>query len=625
MVPLGRIGRPDDAAGLTLFLASRAGAYLTGTVIPLDGNPSSMEVVATGRPIIVAEAQTSPLTAPIHDLMRARRTQSLLIAPLLVRGEVIGTIGVDTDEVERGVFTPADLTLMETIAGQIAGAIENARLFEEMQKAKEAADSANVAKSTFLANMSHELRTPLNAVLGFAQLMERDPALPDHQKEHLGIITRSGEHLLGLINSVLEMSKIEAGRVTLNEAPFDLARLLRSVEELFQLRAEARHLWLRFEVAPEVPQYVVGDESKLRQVLINLLGNAIKFTHQGGVTLRVSSELRVLSSELAATQNSKLKTQNWLCFEVEDTGEGIADDQIAHLFQPFVQAASGGKAQEGTGLGLALSRQFVRLMGGDIKVASALGQGSVFAFDVRVRPADPAHVQHGQSERWVLGVAAADQREYRMLVVDDKWENRRLLVEWLRGVGFVVREAANGQEAIDEWQRWAPHMIWMDMRMPVMDGYEATRRIKSGRQGQPTVVIALTASAFEHEHATVIEAGCDDFVRKPVREATVFERIAQHLGVQFLYDEPPPAAALDQAIDLSPASLTALPASWLASLQQAADEVDTEMANAVIAQIREYDAPLADGLADLVASYRFDKLQTLIHEVSAHHDSVKHS
>jgi len=441
---------------------------------------------------------------------------------------------------------------------------------------------------------------------------------------------------------VLEMSKIEAGRVTLNEAPFDLRQLLASVEELFQLRAAAKLLLLRCDVAPEVPHYVVGDESKLRQVLINLLGNAVKFTHDGGVTLRVAwrdSRPSTTDNDGATERRGDGATitrpltpsparpvaRSSLVVEVEDTGEGIVDDQLAHLFQPFRQTASGIRAQEGTGLGLSISRQFVRLMGGDIRVRSAPGQGTLFRFDVQLAPAAPAELPPGPAERRVIGIAPGQRTEYRMLVVDDKRENRQLLVEWLRGVGFAVREAANGQEAIDEWQRWAPHMIWMDLRMPVMDGYEATRRIKSSVQGQATVVIALTASAFEHEQAIVLSSGCDDFVRKPVREATVFERIVQHLGVQFLYDEPPPAAALDQAIDLSPASLTALPASWLASLQQAADEVDTEMANAVIAQIREYDAPLADGLADLVASYRFDKLQTLIQEVSAHHDSVKHS
>jgi CheY-like chemotaxis protein len=224
----------------------------------------------------------------------------------------------------------------------------------------------------------------------------------------------------------------------------------------------------------------------------------------------------------------------------------------------------------------------------------------------------------------VAGIVPEDRSEYRMLVVDDKRENRRLLVEWLQAAGFLVREAGNGQEAIVEWERWAPHLIWMDVRMPVMDGYEATRRIKSSVKGQTTVIIALTASAFEHEREIVLSAGCDDVVRKPVRESTIFAKIAEHLGIRFVYEEPQPAALLERAAELTPAALATLPAEWLAGLQQAADEIDTETANAMIDLIRERDEALADSLADLVATYRFDKLQLLIQEVSAHDDAVKH-
>jgi CheY-like chemotaxis protein len=496
--------------------------------------------------------------------------------------------------------------------------------------------------------MSHELRTPLNAVLGFAQVMERDSALTSRQKEHLGVITRSGEHLLGLINDVLEMSKIEAGRLTLNEATFDLRRLIQSVEEMFQLRAQARRLQLLFDIADDLPRFVRGDEGKLRQVLINLLGNAIKFTHAGGVTLRAAwgdretgdrrqemgdgrqerwSQVAGLGSQVSRhplTLSPSHPLTPSLLVEVEDTGEGIAEDQLPGLFEPFRQTASGLKAQEGTGLGLSISRQFVRLMGGEIRVRSAAGQGTLFAFEVRLTPADPADLA-AAPERRVIGIAPEDRREYRMLVVDDKRENRRLLVEWLQAVGFVVREAANGQEAVAIWEAWEPQLIWMDVRMPILDGYAATRQIKASIRGQATVIIALTASAFDHEQEIVRSAGCDDVVRKPVREATVFAKIAEHLGIRFIYEEPAPIAGADRPAELLPADLAGLPAEWLASLRQAADEVDTEMASAAIERIRERDAALADGLADLVSNYRFDKLQLLIQEASANHDTLKHA
>jgi CheY-like chemotaxis protein len=299
---------------------------------------------------------------------------------------------------------------------------------------------------------------------------------------------------------------------------------------------------------------------------------------------------------------------------------GIAADQLPSLFEPFRQTSSGIKAQEGTGLGLSISRQFVRLMGGDIRVGSVAGQGTLFAFEIRLALAEQARAVDSPIERRVIGIAPDDRREYRMLVVDDKLENRRLLVEWLVAAGFAVREAANGQAAIEIWQAWAPDLIWMDVRMPVLDGYEATRQIKAQAGSQAPVIIALTASAFEHEQEIVRSSGCDDVIRKPVREATIFAKIAEHLGIRFVYEDPQPAAVAERAAELRPADLAALPAEWLSELRQAADEIDTALADAAIERIRERDAALADSLADLVANYRFDKLQLLIQEVSAEHD-----
>jgi CheY-like chemotaxis protein len=417
------------------------------------------------------------------------------------------------------------------------------------------------------------------------------------------------------------MSKIEAGRVTLNEATFDLHDLFRSVEELFQLRAEARHLYLLFDVASEVPRYVCGDESKLRQVLINLLGNAVKFTHEGGISLRASwrhqqSPIDRSSKIEASDSRSSIldPRSSSLVVEVADSGEGIAPDQLPHLFEAFVQALSGTKVQEGTGLGLAISRQFVRLMGGDITVRSRMGAGSTFCFDVQLAPADSPEHQDQRVERRVVGIDPTDRQEYRMLVVDDKLENRRLLVEWLRMTGFQVREAGNGAEALQVWEEWAPQMIWMDMRMPILDGYEATRRMKASLQGQATVVVALTASTFEHEETMVLSAGCDDFVRKPVRESAIFEKIAQHLGVRFVYEERQPAtAAQDGAAKLTPAHLAALPADWVANLRQAILVADMEQVKMLIDEIREPNPALAQELERLADRFLIDQLQLLVH------------
>jgi signal transduction histidine kinase/FixJ family two-component response regulator len=600
------------------------------TVLGADTQAIRNDTIALGEGIIGDLARRGRAEM-INDVTRDPRArlipgtpqqeaEQLLVAPLLAGNRVGGMMAVWRSG-QRLPFTQDDLDFLVGLARQAAIAIENARLFEEAQHARAQAETANVAKSTFLANMSHELRTPLNAVLGFAQVMERDQGLSPRQREHLGIITNSGEHLLSLINGVLEMSKIEAGRVTLSEATFDLHDLFRSVEELFQLRAKARHLYLLFDIAPEVPRYVRGDESKLRQVLINLLGNAVKFTHEGGISLRASLhhqqalidreskiEERGLKSETSDSRSSRL------IVEVADSGEGIAQDQLPHLFEAFVQVSSGAKTQEGTGLGLAISRQFVRLMGGDIIVKSRMGAGSTFCFDVQFAPADLFELQGQGADRRVVGIDPNDRQEYRMLVVDDKLENRRLMVEWLQMTGFQVREAGNGAAALQIWEEWAPQMIWMDMRMPILDGYEATRRIKASLLGQATVVVALTASTFEHEETMVLSAGCDDFVRKPVRESLIFDKIAQHLGVRFVYEERQPAtAAQDDAARLTPAHLAALPADWVADLRQAILVADLEQVKTLIEEIRDPNPALAQELERLADQFQIDQLQLLVH------------
>jgi CheY-like chemotaxis protein len=468
--------------------------------------------------------------------------------------------------------------------------------------------------------MSHELRTPLNAILGFAQLMGRDANLNLNQQENLEIINRSGEHLLGLINEVLDLSKIEAGRMRLQEGSFDLYRLLDGVEEMFRMRAEKKGLELRSRRAADVPRYVWMDEGKLRQVLMNLLGNAVKFTEAGGVTLRVGAV--PLGEEMAEGFS--------LVFEVEDTGPGIDAGELETLFVPFEQTASGWQSQEGTGLGLAISQQYARLMNGELSVSSPVlpprgsgGPGSLFRLEVPAAVAHASAVDLEQPERRVVGLAPG-QPVRRVLIVEDNWANRRLLVQLLEPLGFEVREAVNGEEAVEMWEEWSPHLILMDMRMPVMDGYEATRRIKATTKGQATVVVALTASALEEDRAVILSEGCDAFVRKPFREAELFAVFADLLGVRFQHEDRPavlPSRAgapprKGPPTDALATAMVALPDDLVSELEKATVRGDLDKISSSIEKIGDEDGVLADALADLAQEFDHDAILALIEAVS---------
>lgn len=472
----------------------------------------------------------------------------------------------------------------------------------ELQQAKSIAELANRSKSEFLANMSHELRTPLNAILGFSQLMNREKSLTPQQQENLGIINRSGEHLLSLINDILDLAKIESGKMTLYPTDFDLYALLELIEEMLALKAEAKGLELNFPRNSNLPRYINTDDKKLRQVLINLLGNAIKFTNQGSITLRVRDE----------EQTNSLYN---LFFEIEDTGPGIAPGDLDNLFEAFTQTETGKQSQEGTGLGLPISKKFVELMGGEITVSSKVSQGTTFSFKIQAQLSEAGLIKGQKSTRRVMALEP-NQQEYRILVVDDRRENRQLLLKLLQPIGFEVKEAVNGQEAVDIWQEWQPQLIWMDMRMPVMNGYEATEKIKSHLKGQATVIIALTASTLEEEKAVVLSAGCDDFVRKPFREEIIFEKMAQYLGLSYEYEDLNSQGNLKQINLASLEKLTAealaiMPDEWLEELAEAASSIDEPLITQLLCQIPEEHQSLAQAIQQQADNFDFDQIINL--------------
>jgi PAS domain S-box-containing protein len=494
----------------------------------------------------------------------------------------------------------------------------------ELAAAKEAAEAANKAKSLFLANMSHELRTPLNAILGFTQVMIADKSLSAQHQQELKIINRAGAHLLQLINDILEISKIEAGKLPFNESSFNLIAMLHTLKDLLQLKAQSKGLQLIFETDKSLPQFVRSDEGKLRQVLINILGNAIKFTEKGGVTLRVRMGHRASGTgqnNQSPIQNPKSKIQNPQCsiiFEVSDTGPGIALEEMDKLFESFAQTETGWKSQQGTGLGLPISRKFVQLMGGDIAVSSAVGRGTTVTFDIQVKPADPTEIQAQLPQRKILHLAP-NQLQYRILAVDDRAESRLLLAHILSSAGFQVREAENGKEAVEVWESWEPHLILMDMRMPVMDGYEATKKIKSHLKGESAAIIALTASAFEEERAEILSVGCDDFMRKPFQRDQLLEKISQHLGVLYIYEEEssplkasnPNTETISPPTDLS-LHLAQMSPEWVEEVNQAAQYGSDDIILNLLESIPPENAPLAEALSDLANNFEFEKIINLL-------------
>lgn len=527
----------------------------------------------------------------------------------------------------------------------------------ELQQAKNTAELANRSKSEFLANMSHELRTPLNAILGFSQLMNREKSLTPGQQENLGIINRSGEHLLSLINDVLDLAKIESGKMTLYPTDFNLYTLLELIEEMLALKAESKGLNLIIDRDTNLPQYINTDDKKLRQVLINLLGNAIKFTNEGSITLRVReqaitalnnrrkhglqhSERRVNfsedTSENPASETSesspppiprlgnreyKIDKFQTLIFEIEDTGAGIAPEEINNLFEAFTQTETGKQSQQGTGLGLPISKKFIELMGGKITVSSQVGKGSIFKFYIQALISEASKIKGQKPTRRVIGLEP-NQKEYRILVVDDRTENRQLLLKLLEPIGFQVKEASNGSEAIEMWQQWQPHLIWMDMRMPVMNGYEATQKIKSHLQGQATVILALTASTFEEEKSVVLSAGCDDFVRKPFQEEVIFEKMAEFLGVRYVYEEIDSEALSEfeemarltsslRSEKLTAEALAIMSDRWLAELSEAASLLDDRLIARLLSQIPKEHQALSNAIQKQVNNFDFDRIMNL--------------
>ncbi len=512
-------------------------------------------------------------------------------------GELIGILGISRDVTERKGAEEAQ----EAAAAEIRAAFEeagrlNSRLQGETARANELAvraNAANLAKSSFLANLSHEIRTPMNSILGFSQLLLGDSGLTPRQHEQLRAISRGGEHLLSLLNDILEMSKIEAGRTTLHPVRTDLHALLEEVERMFRHRAEEKGLVLEVRRIGTLPRDVLVDGTKLRQILVNLLDNAVKFTRQGGVLVRARS---------VAFSAVDLR----LIFDVEDTGSGIAEADLPRLFQQFEQARSGDRSPGGTGLGLAISRAFARLMGGEITVRSHPGVGSVFSLEVAVLADERGPASGSAPPGGIRGLPEAEQRR-RLLVVDDVEENRQVAAQMLERVGFEVRTADDGAEALATFQAWRPHLVLMDLRMPGMDGLEAIRALRGLEGGEQVPVIAVTASAFEEDRLRVLEAGGTDFVSKPFGKPDLLRKVGDALGIRYVME----SAGTEEAV-ATPAALLEIPEPLRDAIRSATSRGDLDRILALADELSRIVPAAARTIRDLAERFEYERIGDLL-------------
>ena len=581
-------------------------------------------------------------------------------APLITHdGYNLGTLCV-IDKQPRSI-SPEELDLLKDLAAVVIDEIElrlaarnidrlNSELEQEIidrKRAELAAKSANQAKSEFLANMSHELRTPLNGILGYAQILQRDKNATPTQKDGLSIIHQCGSHLLTLINDILDLSKIEAGKLELYPKDFHLASFLQGVVEICRIKAEQKEIGFSYLALNRLPTAIHADEKRLRQVLLNLLGNAIKFTDTGSVTFKVGvidssprdeergrrgDGERGSNQPISITQrttNNEQPITHKIRFQVEDTGVGMTSEQLTKIFLPFEQVGESDRKAEGTGLGLTISLKIAQMMGSQLQVESTAGVGSKFWLDVDLP----------ESVKWIS--SATDQpsvniigyqgEKRTILVVDDRWENRSVIVNLLKPIGFEVIEASNGKEGLEKAIEFQPHLIITDLVMPLMDGYEMTRQLRKTPELQKTVVIASSASVFKFDRQQSQESGCNNFLPKPVQAEELLEKLQDYLGLQWVYelDKSETINALgvpfgntqsspdfyDSSLLAVPSPMMMPPAEELATLHTAAEIGDFDSVEDEATRIQNLDKkylPFSTKLLQLAAEFEREEILKLV-------------
>lgn len=467
---------------------------------------------------------------------------------------------------------------------------------EELREARDAAENANRAKSVFLANMSHELRTPMNAILGFANVLYQDNRFDSDQHEKLLIIHRSGEHLLSIINDILDIAKIESGKITCDDSDIDLAEFVNEIISMLRVKAEAKHLQLFMDQNAPFPRFIRTDCAKLRQILINLIGNAIKFTDSGSIQVRLST--RIL--------DSGIDNQN-LIFEIIDTGVGIATEDLQRIFEPFTQLGQ----HDGTGLGLAITKQYVKLLGGDITVQRTESGGSKFQFSIHLQPTQDVHSISSDHKQQDHGLYL-NAHQFKILVVEDNEDNRFLLKNMIEPIGFQYQEAADGLAGISICTQWHPDIILMDRRMPKLDGLEATKQIRQLEMGYRPTIIAVTGQAFSDEQDEILAAGCDAILLKPYRQNQMLSLFEQVIALETLESQKKHSPTSEQS-DLHH---QAIPQSVRQRLELAALQLNPSQIVSILSEPNDIDQVIKAEMKTLLKNFDFSGILLLLKKFS---------